>query len=83
MIPSFASSNNFDDRTQSAGLAQNFVRTFFDFYNLLKISNQKFSKANLGYLDTFFWGMLESKLALNNLNFKCYIQFFCQSTHWA
>ena len=54
MIPSFASSNNFDDRTQSAGLAQNFVRTFFDFYNVLKISNQKFSKANLGYLDTFF-----------------------------
>ena len=69
MIPSFASSNNFDDRTQSAGLAQNFVRTFFDFYNLLKISNQKFSKANLGYLDTFFWGMLESKLALNNIKF--------------
>ena len=37
---------------------------FFDFYDFLRISNPKFSKANLGYLDTFFGGMLESKLAL-------------------
>ena len=35
-----------------------------------------FLKANLGYLDTFLGGILESKFALNNLNFKCYIQFF-------
>ena len=33
-------------------------------------------KANLGHLDTFLGGMLESKLPLNNLNFKCYIKFF-------
>ena len=52
---------------------------FIDFQDCLRILNQlkfKFSKANLGYLDTFFGGMLESKFALNNLNFKCYIQFF-------
>ena len=50
--------------------------SFYDFYNFLRISNHEFSKANLGYLNTFLRGMLESKLALNNLNFKCYFQFF-------
>ena len=49
---------------------------FFDFYVFLRISNHKFSKANLGYLDTFFGDMLESNLALNNFDFKCYIEFF-------
>ena len=29
---------------------------FFDFYDFLRISNHEFSKANLGYLDTFFLG---------------------------
>ena len=55
---------------------------FFDFYVFLRISNHKFSKANLGYLDTFFGDMLESNLALNNFDFKCYIEFFCQTTNW-
>ena len=32
---------------------------FFDF---LRITNNEFSKANLGYLDTFFGGMLEVPL---------------------
>merc|ERR1711942_96886 len=36
----------------------------------------QFSKANLGYLDKFLGGKLEAKLALNNLNFKCCVQFF-------
>ena len=35
---------------------------FFDFYDFLRISNHEFSKANLGYLDTFFGGMLEVPL---------------------
>ena len=26
--------------------------------------------------------MLESNLALNNFDFKCYIEFFCQTTNW-
>ena len=56
---------------------------FYDFYVFFKDIKSQFSKANLGYLDNFLGGMLESKLALNNLNLKCYIQFFGQTTHWA
>ena len=58
-------------------------KCIFDFYDFLRIKKSQFSKANLGYLDKFFGGMLESKLALNNLNFKCYIQdFFVRPLIW-
>ena len=46
------------------------------FITIFKDIKSHFSKANLGYLGTFLMGMLESKFALNNLNFKCYIQVF-------
>ena len=37
----------------------------------------QFSKPNLGTrVLKFLGGMLEAKLTLNNLNFKCYVQFF-------
>ena len=50
---------------------------FFDLnFTIFKDIKSQFSKANLGYLGTFLMGMLESKFALNNLNFKCYIQVF-------
>ena len=45
----------------------------------LRMFNCDFWNANLGYLQTFLRGMLESKLAQNNLNFKCSIKFFCQN----
>ena len=45
-------------------------------FTIFKDIKSQFSKANLGYLGTFLMGMLESKFALNNLNFKCYIQVF-------
>ena len=46
---------------------------FFDFCDFFKDKKSQFSKANFGYLDIFLGDMLESKWALNNLNFKCYI----------
>ena len=49
---------------------------FLIFAIFLRKKKSQFSKANLGYLDEFFGGMLEAKLALNNLNFKFYVQFF-------
>ena len=53
-----------------------FSKSAFLNFTIFKDIKSQFSKANLGYLDTFLGGMLEAKLALNNLNFKCYIQFF-------
>ena len=52
------------------------LKVHFLIFTIFKDKKSQFSKANLGYLDNFLGGMLESKLALNNLNFKCYIQFF-------
>ena len=50
---------------------------FFEFLTFLRIKKSQFSKANLGYLNNYLGGgMLESKLARNNLDFKCYVQFF-------
>ena len=51
-------------------------KSAFLILTIFKDIKLQFSKANLGHLDNFFGGMPESKLALNNLNFKCYIQGF-------
>ena len=52
------------------------LKVHFWILRFFKDIKSQFSKANLGYLGTFLMGMLESKFALNNLNFKCYIQVF-------
>ena len=49
---------------------------FANFSIFWRMFNCNFWNANLGYLDTFLRGMLESKLTLNNFDFKCYIKFF-------
>ena len=49
---------------------------FANFSIFWRMFNCDFWNANLGYLETFFRGMLESKLAQNNLNFKCYFKFY-------
>ena len=51
-------------------------KCIFDFCDFFKDKKSQFSNANLGYLDNFLGGMLESKLARNNLNFECYVHFF-------
>ena len=56
---------------------------FTNFSIFWSMFNCDFWNANLGYLETFLRGMLEAKLAQNNLNFKCsFMFFFGQSTIW-
>ena len=53
-----------------------FFSIFTNFSIFWSMFNCDFWNANLGYLETFLRGMLEAKLAQNNLNFKCSFMFF-------